>query len=162
MKRDDLARVIYQTSHLKGQFRLRSGGRATEYFDKYLLESEPIVLRAVIDALVPLIPPGVEVVATVLSQVTGLPAVFVRKVAKDYGTCKLAEGSEVKGKRVLVVEDVVTTGGQSVLSVQALRRLDAIVEHAICVIDRESGGREALMAAGVKLTPLFQWSELAI
>ena len=60
MKRDDLARVIYQTSHLKGQFRLRSGGRATEYFDKYLLESEPIVLRAVIDALVPLIPPGVE------------------------------------------------------------------------------------------------------
>ena len=63
---------------------------------------------------------------------------------------------------VLVVEDVVTTGGQSVLSVQTLRRLDAIVEHAICVIDRESGGREALMAAGVKLTPLFQWSELAI
>ena len=170
VKRDDLARVIYQMSHLEGQFRLRSGGRATEYFDKYLFESDPVVLRAVTDALVPLIPPGVEVVAglelggvpiaTLLSQVTGLPAVFVRKVAKDYGTCKLAEGSEVKGKRLLVVEDVVTTGGQIVLSVQALRRLDAIVEHAICVIDRESGGREALVAAGVKLTPLFQQSEL--
>jgi orotate phosphoribosyltransferase len=84
----------------------------------------------------------------------------VRKVAKSYGTCRLAEGGHVGDRRLLVVEDVVTSGGQVVESCLALRALGALVEQAICVIDREAGGAEALRAVGVQLTPLFHRREL--
>jgi orotate phosphoribosyltransferase len=96
-----------------------------------------------------------------LSQVTGLPTLFVRKEAKTYGTCQLAEGGEIEGKRVTVVEDVVTSGGQVVLSCGDLRDRGAVVAHALCVIDRESGGTEALAEIGVELRPLFTMTGLA-
>ena len=95
-----------------------------------------------------------------LSQVTGLPAVFVRKEAKDYGTCRLAEGGEVAGQRLVVVEDVITSGGQVVASTEDLRTAGAQVNQVVCVIDREAGGAEALAAVGVQMTPLFTITEL--
>jgi orotate phosphoribosyltransferase len=95
-----------------------------------------------------------------LAQITGLPALFVRKEAKDYGTCRLAEGGEVAGRRLLVVEDVITSGGQVVLSTQDLRAAGAQVSDVVCVIDREAGGAEALAATGVHMTPLFTSSQL--
>ena len=85
---------------------------------------------------------------------------FVRKEAKTYGTCKLAEGVDISGKNLLVVEDVVTSGGQVVLSTQDLRNLGARVSQAICVIDRESGGAENLATEGIELRALFRMSEL--
>jgi orotate phosphoribosyltransferase len=94
-------------------------------------------------------------IATLLSQLTGLPTLFVRKQAKDYGTCRLAEGGEVEGRRLTIVEDVVTSGGQVVLSAAALRERGAHVATALCVIDREQGGREALAAAGLELRSAF-------
>jgi orotate phosphoribosyltransferase len=116
------------------------------------------------------VPDGTEVLAglelggvplaVALSRVTGLPALFVRKEAKTYGTCRLAEGGEIDGKRVTVVEDVVTSGGQVVLSCGDLRDRGAVVDCALCVIDRESGGPEALAELGVELRPLFTMSEL--
>jgi len=98
--------------------------------------------------------------ATALSLATGLPLVMVRKKAKEYGTKKIAEGFEVKGKRLLIVEDVITSGGQVIISTNELRQSGAIIEDAVCVIDRESGGKEKLLEAGIKLHSLFTMSEL--
>ena len=95
-----------------------------------------------------------------LSHVTGLQVVFVRKVPKSYGTCRLAEGGEIVGRRLLVVEDVVTSGGQVVESARALRVLGGEVSAALCVIDRESGGVALLGAEGIRLHALFRMSEL--
>ncbi|MGH9049849.1 MAG: orotate phosphoribosyltransferase [Acidimicrobiia bacterium] len=170
MERQELARTIYDRTHLTGEFTLRSGATSTEYFDKYLFESDPVLLRAIAEALAPMVPPGTEALAglelggvplaTSLSQVTGVPALFVRKEAKTYGTCRLAEGGAVDGRRLAVVEDVVTSGGQVVISCGDLRERGATVEHALCVIDRQSGGPEALAGIGVELRPLFTMTEL--
>jgi orotate phosphoribosyltransferase len=170
VNRDDLARAIHRSSHLTGTFTLRSGVVSNEYFDKYRFESDPELLRAIAEALVPLVPPGTEALAglelggvplaTALAQVTGLPACFVRKEAKTYGTCQLAEGVDVEGVRLTVVEDVVTSGGQVVISCGDLRVRGAVVTHALCVIDRESGGPAALADIDVELRPLFTMSEL--
>ncbi|HEY3095297.1 MAG TPA: orotate phosphoribosyltransferase [Acidimicrobiia bacterium] len=170
MDRDGLARTIYDRTHLTGEFRLRSGTVSNEYFDKYLFESDPELLRAIGTALVPLLPTdadalaGLELggvpLATMLSQLTGLPALFVRKEAKSYGTCRLAEGGDVEGRRLAVVEDVVTSGGQVVASCGDLRELGATVEHAVCVIDRESGGSKNLADIDVELRALFTMSDL--
>ena len=170
MTRSELAHRIYQTSHLTGQFTLRSGAIATEYFDKYQFETDPELLAELAAHLQPLIPDNTDVlaglelggvpIATMLSQLSGLPTCFVRKEAKTYGTCKLAEGVDISGKNLLVVEDVVTSGGQVVLSTRDLRNLGACVSQAICVIDRESGGAENLAKEGIELRALFRLSEL--
>lgn len=161
----ELARRIRETSQLRGEFVLRSGIRATEYFDKYRFEADPVLLDAIAEAMTPLVPAETEVLAglemggipvvTALSRHTGLPCAFVRKEAKTYGTCRLAEGAEVGGRRVLIVEDVVTKGGQIVLSTNELRALGAHITHALCVIDRQQGGLEALAAADLTLIPLL-------
>jgi orotate phosphoribosyltransferase len=170
MTRPELAKAIYRVSHLTGRFRLRSGAESSEYFDKYRFESDPVLLREIVAAILPLIPPdtdtlaGLELggvpVATVLAQLSGLPVVFVRKVAKEYGTRQMIEGTGVSGRTLLIVEDVVTSGGQVVLSAKDLRAAGATVQHAVCVVDRESGGREALAASGIDLHPLFGFAEL--
>jgi orotate phosphoribosyltransferase len=168
--RAELARRIYDVAHLTGTFTLRSGAVSDEYFDKYLFEADPRLVRVIADALVPLVPAGTEALAglelggvplaVMLSQVTSLPTLFVRKEAKTYGTCRLAEGGELDGRRVTVVEDVVTSGGQIVTSCGDLRDRGAVVEHALCVIDREAGGPEALADIGVELRSLYRMSEL--
>lgn len=170
MQRDALARRISAVAQISGAFRLRSGLTADTYFDKYQFESDPELLRAVAAALVPMVPSDTEIlaglelggvaVATALSLASGVPAAFVRKVAKEYGTSKLAEGPPIDGRRLLIVEDVVTTGGQIVLSTADLRARGAIVDAAVCVIDREQGGRETLATAGVDLRAVFTRSDL--
>ena len=170
MDRADLAAAIFDRTHLTGEFVLRSGVTSNEYFDKYLFEADPVLLRTICEHLVPLVPEGTEAlaglelggvpIATVLSQLTGIPAYFVRKEAKTYGTCRLAEGGDIDGRRITVVEDVVTSGGQVITSCGDLRERGAVVEHALCVIDRESGGPAGLADIGVTLRPLFTMTEL--
>ncbi|SDM68821.1 orotate phosphoribosyltransferase [Actinacidiphila guanduensis] len=166
----DLALRIHAASHLTGQFTLRSGRTATEYFDKYRFEADPVLLDEIARRMVPLVPAGTQVLAglemggipvvTALGRHTGLPCAFVRKQAKPYGTCRQAEGAEVAGRKVLVVEDVVTSGGQIALSAADLRNLGAQVDEALCVIDREQGGGEALKAAGISLLSLLTAEDL--
>ena len=170
MERAELGRRIYETSHLVGEFRLRSGAIASEYFDKYRFESNPELLRAIGEALEPLVPhdaeglAGLELggvpLAVMLSQLTGLPAYFVRKQAKSYGTRKLAEGGDLDGRRLVVVEDVITTGGAILTSCHDLGERGAQVSDVLCVIDRESGGPDQLKSAGLRLHALFRMSEL--
>ena len=166
----NLAADIFRTCHLEGEFLLRSGATSREYFDKYLFESCPELLRRVTRALIPYIPPETEALAglelggvplaVMLSQFTDLPTVFVRKEAKAYGTRKFAEGIGVRDVRLLVIEDVVTSGGQLILSIRDLRSAGATVTDALCVIDREAGGASKLEAEGVALSELFTISEL--
>lgn len=164
-----LARRVYDTCHLIGAFRLRSGQISAEYFDKYLFEGEPALLREVAEAMVDLLPEcdvlaGMELggipLATVMSQLTGLPTVFVRKQAKPYGTGKAAEGGPVDGRRVVVVEDVVTTGGALLAACRELRAGGALVETVVCAIDREQGGPENLRAEGLSLAAAFTRTDL--
>ena len=170
MTRNELARSIQRLALIHGDFLLRSGQRSSQYFDKYRFESDPQVLRAVAEQMAELIPSGTEYlaglemggipVATALSLHTGIPCIFVRKEPKAYGTCQFAEGvGSVEGKKLCLVEDVVTTGGQVILSAKDLRKSGAIVENVVCVIHR-GGGVQPLKEYGLVLAPLFEMSEL--
>lgn len=170
-RRADLARRIHQAAHLAGRFTLRSGVVSDEYFDKYRFEADPVLLRAIGEALVPLVPDDAEALAglelggvplaTILSQLTGLPTLFVRKEAKTYGTAQLAEGGGVSGRTLAVVEDVVTSGGQVIASCGQLRERGARIATVLCVIDREAGGSERLAEHGLTLRALFGRAELS-
>jgi orotate phosphoribosyltransferase len=164
-----LACRVYDACHLTGSFRLRSGQVSDEYFDKYLFEAQPALLREVAEAMVTLLPEcdllaGMEMggipIATVMSQLTGLPTVFVRKQAKEYGTARVAEGGPVNGRRVVVIEDVVTTGGALLASCQQLRAAGALVETVVCAIDREQGGRVNLASEGLHLSAALTRGDL--
>lgn len=167
---DALADQINAAARLTGTFTLRSGQTATEYFDKYRFEAQPALLRQIAEAMAVMIPAGTEVlaglemggipIATALSLHTGIPAAFVRKEAKKYGTAQLAEGSDIAGKRVTVVEDVITTGGQVVISTNDLRALGAQVEHVLCVIDRSPDQGSALTAEGLQMHALLTRAQL--
>ena len=160
-----LAAEIDARCRLSGDFLLRSGRRTREYFDKYRFEAAPELLAAVARELSPLVPAETEVLAglemggipvvTMLSHYCGMPCAFVRKAAKPYGTARISEGAEVRAKRVLLVEDVVTSGGQLLLSAADLRTLGARITHALCVIDRGEGGSDALARQGIRLLALF-------
>jgi len=168
--RATLAADVHSACYLTGEFSLRSGQTSHEYFDKYLFEGQPQLLRAVAAAMVELLPQDAQVlagmemggipIATVMSQLTGLPTVFVRKAAKEYGTQKAAEGGEVSGLRVVGIEDVVTTGGALLNGCAELRRLGAALDTVVCAIDREQGGAENLRADGVQLLAALTRSDL--
>ena len=170
MTHTDLARRANALCRLTGRFTLRSGRVAEEYFDKYQFEADPVLLDELAAGMASLVPAGIEVLAglemggiavvTALGRHTGLPCAFVRKAAKPYGTARLAEGADVAGRQVLVVEDVVTSGGQIALSTKELRTLGARVDHALCVIDRQEGGTEALAADGIALLALLTRRDL--
>ena len=165
-----LARDIDQTCRLHGEFELRSGQLVTEYFDKYLFESQPELLRRVAEAMVPLLPRETDVVgglelggvpiATMVSSVTGIPAIFVRKQAKAYGTRRLAEGAEVTGKSITLIEDVVTTGGAAYAAALALREAGATVDVAVCAIDRSEPGSNRLEQIGVQTRAVLTRADL--
>jgi orotate phosphoribosyltransferase len=167
---EELGRRIYGTAHLTGEFLLRSGQVTGEYFDKYRFEADPVLLDEIAGAMVPLVPDGTEVLAglemggipvvTALGRRTGLACAFVRKEAKAYGTRRLAEGAETAGRRVTIVEDVVTTGGQIVLSTNELRALGAEITDALCVINRNQSTPAPLIEAGLTLHALLTADDL--
>jgi orotate phosphoribosyltransferase len=165
-----LARDVDARCRLTGTFTLRSGQVAGEYFDKYLFETDPELLARVAAAMVPLIPEGTDLlgglemggipIATVVSARSRLPALFVRKQAKSYGTCKLAEGPEVAGRRVTLIEDVITTGGAVRDATMALREAGATVETVVCAIDRSPGSDNPLADLGLEIRAVLTKAEL--
>lgn len=169
-ERAALARDVDSASRVSGEFTLRSGQVVSEYFDKYQFESDPALLRRVAEQLRPLVPErtdllgGLELggipIVTVLSSLTGLPAVFVRKEAKTYGTRRLAEGADVSGRWVTLVEDVITTGGAVRDAARELRARGAIVEVVLCAIDRSPEPGQALRDVDLETRYVFARSDL--
>ena len=170
---DELAVLSKQHAYLEGDFLLRSGKRSKYYLDKYRFETRPELLEAIgarIAALVALEEPtadllagpelGAVALAAAASLSSRLPFLLVRKAAKEYGTNKRLEGVYEAGQRVCLVEDVVTSGGAALAAVAALREVGLEVRSAICVVDREEGGAEALAEQGVRLLPLFRAGDL--
>ncbi len=165
-----LAADIDACCRLTGEFVLRSGQVAREYFDKYLFESDPVLLGLVADRMVDLVPSGTDLlgglelggipIVTALSMRTSLPALFVRKQAKTYGTCKLAEGPDVAGRRVTLVEDVITTGGAVRDATLALRERGAYVTDVICAIDRSPTGDDPLADVGLTIHAVLTKADL--
>ncbi len=170
MEKADLAKRIKAVSLLTGRFKLRSGKTSSFYWDKYRFESNPVLLSAIVDELHELLPAsfdklaGLELggipLATGLSLKTGKPCLYVRKAAKTYGTCNLVEGGFHTGETAVVVEDVITTAGQVCASVKQMRELGLIVQHVVCVIDRQQGGKENLKDMGCSLDSIFTSGEL--
>jgi orotate phosphoribosyltransferase len=165
-----LARQIATVSRLQGKFRLRSGVVSDTYFDKYRFEADPMLLLAIAKAMAPMIPTDVNTLAgfemggipivTLLSQVTGLPAASIRKKPKSYGACQYAEGTPLKGRSFVLVEDVVSTGGALIDTLSMLKADELWPCSALCVIDRESGAKEALAGVGIELKSLFTYSQI--
>lgn len=170
MTKKELGKDIYNISHITGEFLLRSGQISSEYFDKYKFESVPNLLEPIAREMKSLIPAGTEILgglemggiplSTALSLETNLPSVFVRKKAKEYGTRKLAEGIDFNHKQMCIIEDVVTTGGQIILSVKELRDLGAKIDTVLCVIVRDPKAFNKLAEEGLTLKPLFTMEEL--
>jgi orotate phosphoribosyltransferase len=171
MNRSELAQAITKISLLKGQFKLRSGQVSDKYFDKYRFESQPDLLKSICHHWIPTLPENYDILAglelggvplaTALSLELKKPVLFVRKEAKNYGTCQFAEGIDFKGKRLLIIEDVITTGGQVFESIHMLREAGAIIENVACVIDRGQNTKELFKNKSLNLFPLFHMTELS-
>jgi len=170
---DELKLVLREAAYLEGDFVLRSGRRSRYYLDKYRFETRPDILGALGDriatAAAELEPDAVRLAGPELGAValaaagslaSGLPFVIVRKAAKEYGTSNRVEGAYDEGDVVCLVEDVVTSGGALIEAVAALREAGLVVRSAVCVVDREEGGAEALGGQGVRLAPIFRASEV--
>ena len=165
-----LAADIDVACRLTGEFTLRSGQVADTYFDKYLFEAQPALLDRVATRMLDLLPDDTELlgglelggipIATMVSSKTGLPALFVRKKAKEYGTCKLAEGPDVAGRRVTLVEDVITTGGAVRDATRELRAAGATVEVVVCAIDRSPAGEDPLADVGLEVRAVLTRADL--
>jgi orotate phosphoribosyltransferase len=169
----ELRAALREHAYLEGDFVLRSGRRSRYYLDKYRFETRPDLLAALGQRIaeaarghasdaVRLASPelGAVALAAAASLASGLPFLIVRKQAKEYGTSKRIEGVYEQGECVCVVEDVVTSGGALLQSVQALREAGLLVHTAVCVVDREEGGVDALARGAVSLRPLFRIGEI--
>ena len=173
MDHTGLAGAIRDAALLEGDFLLRSGKRSPYYLDKYRFGTRPDLLRELGAAIARAVrehdPDALRLAAPELGAVplaaaasleSGLPFVIVRKEAKDYGTSNRIEGAFEPGECICLVEDIVTSGGAAIEAVEALREAGMQVSNAICVVDREEGGADALARAAVRLRPLFLASEV--
>jgi orotate phosphoribosyltransferase len=171
--RDELGRALRDAAYLEGDFVLRSGRRSKYYLDKYRFETRPDLLRALGEQIAAAVrehePDAVRLAGPELGAVAlaaagslsaDLPFLIVRSAAKEYGTANRIEGVFEPGELVCLVEDVVTAGGAALEAVTALREAGLEVGTAVCVVDREEGGHDALARHAVRLRPLYKASEL--
>jgi orotate phosphoribosyltransferase len=168
----DIGRDLVKASYLKGDFVLRSGRRSNRYFDKFLFETDPKLLKRLGEHLAELVPKetqrlaapelGAVLLGGAVSMEMGLPLILVRKEPKGYGTAKQLEGRLEAGEKVTVIEDVVTTGGDSLRSVRVLREAGLDVIHLVVVLDRGEGGEDNIRGAGIPYSPLFRIEDLEL
>jgi orotate phosphoribosyltransferase len=170
---DALAQALVEHAYLEGDFLLRSGKRSRYYLDKYRFETRPDLLKPLGERIAAAVQEhapdatrlagpelGAVALAASASLQSGLPFIIVRKAAKEYGTAKRIEGPYEEGECICLIEDVVTSGGALLDSIEALRGAGLVVHTAVCVVDREEGGADALARHAVRLRPLFRAGEL--
>ncbi len=172
MTREQLAKRIAEVSLLRGEFTLRSGRKSNYYLDKYRFETQPDVLIELGKMFAAKVGPnidriaGAELGAVALAAATamacGKPFVIIRNSKKDYGTSKLIEGVLNPGENVLIVEDVLTTGGQVLEAAATLKEAGAKIDRIAAVIDRMEGARASIEGAGYIFEPLFTTDDLGI
>ena len=171
---DRLAQALVEHAYLEGDFLLRSGRRSRYYLDKYRFETRPDLLQPLGERIAAAVAEhapdatrlagpelGAVALAASASLQSGLPFIIVRKAAKEYGTAKRIEGPFEEGECICLIEDVVTSGGALAEAVSAVREAGLECRTAVCVVDREEGGVDALARHAVRLRPLFRVSELA-
>jgi len=169
----ELRESLVAAAYLEGDFVLRSGKRSRYYLDKYRFETRPDLLAALGERIALAVrehePEAVRLAAPVLggvvlaasaSLVSGLPFLMIRDAAKEYGTANRIEGPFTEGERVCLVEDIVTSGGALLAAIEAARDAGLVVRTAVCVVDREEGGADALARHAVRLRPLFRAGDL--
>ncbi len=172
MTQSELAKRIAEVSLLRGEFTLRSGRKSNYYLDKYLFETQPDILVELgqlfaervnenVDRIA-----GAELGAVALAAITAIacqkPFVIIRNQKKDYGTSKLLEGTLKPGERVLIVEDVLTTGGQVLEAAKTLEQAGAKIDRIVAVIDRMEGARQNIESAGYVFEALFTTKDLGV
>ena len=172
MTRNELAKRIADVAMLRGEFTLRSGRKSNYYLDKYLFETQPDILRELGRMFAERIPAGVTriagpalgaiALAAAASMASGKPFVIVRNQKKGYGSGKLLEGQIETGETVVVIEDVLTTGGQVLEAVKSLESAGAKVAGILGVLDRQEGARQNIESAGYKFEALFTTSDLGV
>ena len=169
---DQIRQALLDAALLRGDFVLSSGARSDYYLDKYRFETRPALLRALGERLGDLVPAGVDrlagtelgavALAAAVSLQTDLPFIIVRKVEKGYSTANLIEGELLPGETVLVLEDVITTGAQSIKAADRVVAAGGVVVGILAVVDRQEGGEAKIAAAGYQLTSLFTRADLGI
>ena len=170
---DELGRRLLDVALLEGDFTLRSGKRSRWYLDKYRFETDPAILQELGERLAAVVADaepeavrlggpalGAVALAASASMASGLPFIIIRGETKGYGTANRLEGPYEPGDVVCLVEDVVTSGGALCEAVEAVREAGLVVRHAVCVVDREEGGADALARLGVRLSSLYRAGEL--
>ncbi len=172
MTHNELIGRIKETAYLEGDFLLRSGRRSNYYLDKYRFETQPDILKHLgalfakhVTAETTRIA-GAELggvsLAAAASMESGIPFVIVRNARKDYGTGNAFEGFIESSDKVLIVEDIATTGGQVLEAAKQIVKLGASVVSIVAVIDRLEGARENIEAAGFRFEALMTTVDLGI
>ncbi len=172
MQDRELFEAVKAAALLRGDFTLRSGRKSKYYLDKYLFEGQPAVLRELGARFAGRVRPdttriaGAELggvaLAAAASLASGLPFVIIRNAKKDYGTQKMYEGKIEPADRVLLVEDIATTGGQVLEAAKVIQGLGATVQKIVAVIDRQEGARENIEGAGFVFEALMTKADLGI
>jgi len=172
MTKEQLAKRISDLALLRGEFTLRSGRKSNYYLDKYLFETQPDILRELGKMFAERIPANVTriagpelgaiALAAAASMASGKPFVIVRNQKKGYGSGKLLEGKIEPGETVVIIEDVLTTGGQVLEAVKSLESAGAKVAGILGVLDRQEGARQNIESAGYKFEALFTTSDLGV
>lgn len=169
---EELGRDLVNAAYLRGDFVLSSGLRSSFFFDKYLFETKPGILRRLGSFLAELLPTGTERIAapelggvaigTAVSLETGLPFVIVKKQAREYAVQRTVEGELYARERVAIIEDILTTGAAALRAASQVKATDAHVVKIIGVLDREEGAIQRIAAAGIECETLFRRSELGV
>lgn len=175
---DRLLSILAERSARRGQFTLASGRQSTLYIDARLTTMSPdglaligplalAALREVnwrVDAVGGLTlgadPISYAIAYASAETASPLRAFTVRKEAKAHGTGRLIEGPFHEGDRVAIIEDVITTGGSALRAVEAVRAAGGTVAGVLALVDREEGGRDALVSAGLPVVALARASDI--
>jgi orotate phosphoribosyltransferase len=165
MNEEELIRLLKECGAIQfGRFVLTSGATSDYYIDIKKASTKPEILKRIAEEmsthtegydLIAGMELGAVPLIVALSLETGIPYVIIRKEKREHGTQKQIEGSDVKNKRVLIVEDVTTSGGSVIKTIQILREHDAKLDKVIVVVDRESGAREQIQKLGLCFVPLL-------